>query len=318
MGKIRKVVTNVGETVKKNPAIVTSTATLGVSSAGFIANRKDSKRRRETSDRQAEVLNKLARTLDKVDTTIKKTNTDNQTIRESSPTFKKRLSRLFSKDNRNMKKFKQKDFGKILSRTLSGAKVGALVGGGLAAYAPDTMDSKKVPSKFRNKYNSGSTPIKKISIVAGSTLIGAALGGLYGILEKGSDLLSRGSVDKRLMAKVIENLKKTGFKEGVDFTLDPKQATSLRTRVCIVTTRVSGELKVLINTQSEQKLQDLTDNITENLKNSSLRKEKGSNRYNEITVSTISDGSADAGLIVGICEQYIRNGYPVYLVEVGN
>ena len=40
-------------------------------------------------------------------------------------------------------------------------------------------------------------------------------------------------------------------------------------------------------------------------------------KFNEITITTISDSSADVGLIAGLAEKFIRANCPVYLIEVG-
>ena len=110
---------------------------------------------------------------------------------------------------------------------------------------------------------------------------------------------------------------KSGLKEGVHFTRDPKTATDIKTKVCIVITKYSGELRILINTVADSKLKNLVSDMTKNLPNASVINRSASDKYNEITLSSISDSSANAGLITGIAERFIHTGYPGYLVEVG-
>jgi len=40
-------------------------------------------------------------------------------------------------------------------------------------------------------------------------------------------------------------------------------------------------------------------------------------RFNDITITTVSDKTQDPALVSGILEQFIRRRYPVYIVEVG-
>lgn len=202
-----------------------------------------------------------------------------------------------------MIKFRQKDFS-FLGHVAKGASLGAGVGLTVA--------------KFRKQLPKGK--IKELGdwgIIASSTVLGAALGAISGLFSEGSKLVSRRSADDRLMKRIVDDLKKTGFKEGYDFTLDPKKATDMKTRVCIVVTRNSGELRVLINSQADSKLGSLTDSVTKNIPNLSAVTKKATDKFNDITVTTISDSSADVGLVAGIAEKFIRNKYPVYLVEVG-
>ena len=201
-------------------------------------------------------------------------------VKEPKKTTSYKFKKIFSeKNDNNMITFRRKDFS-ILSDTVKFAK--------------------------------------RLGVVAAGTLVGAALGALVGTIKKGDEAISRKlTVDNRLMDRVVEDLKKTGFKEGSDFTRDPKTADSLKSAISVAITRNSGELRLLVNTIADNKLKDITKNIIRNLPNSSAVTEESKSRYNEISITTISDGTADVGLIAGICEKFIRNKYPVYLVEVG-
>ena len=202
-----------------------------------------------------------------------------------------------------MIKFRQKDFS-FLEHIIRGAALGTAIGGAAG----------KLPIKFKVK----GKDISGNTLAAGGAILGAALGALSGAIVEGSRLISRKTtVDNRLMSKVVEDLEKTGFQEGRDFTRDPKKANDWRTKVCIVVSRNSGDLRVLINTVADAKLQALVDRIIKNLPNTSAVTKKASDRYNDITITTISDSSADVGLIAGLAEKFIRSKYPVYLIEVG-
>ena len=202
-----------------------------------------------------------------------------------------------------MIEFRQKDFGlvsSILTGTSTGITLGGLVG--------------KISQTGSNNTDWGK--INK------SALIGGALGALAGAIAGGigevrTRFNRKTTVDRRLMVTVVENLRKSGLKEGESFTRDPKKASDLRTKVCICLSKVSGELRILINTVSDQKLKELTDDLVKNIPNKSAVTEKASDRFNDITITTISDSTMDAGLVTGIAERFIHSGYPVQLVEVG-
>ena len=204
-----------------------------------------------------------------------------------------------------MIKFRQKDFS-FLGKVIGGASIGSAIA------ASANKFGAKIPIKFKGKYNlSGS------SLVGAGALFGAALGALAGAIEAGSNYASKKTADRRLMSMVVDDLKKTGFKEGQDFTRDPKRANEIKTRVCLVVTRNSGDLRVLINTVSDPKLKELVDRTTKNIPNMSAMTRKASDKFNELTITTISDTSADVGLVAGLAEKFIRAKYPVYLIEVG-
>ena len=116
---------------------------------------------------------------------------------------------------------------------------------------------------------------------------------------------------------IINHLKKDGFKEGIDYTRDPKTANDLKTKVCIVISRSSNNLHLLVNTVADAKLKTVTSGMVKNIPNTAAVNTKLSDKYNDISISAISDSSADTGLITGISEYFIRHKYPIYLVEVG-
>jgi hypothetical protein len=202
-----------------------------------------------------------------------------------------------------MIKFRQKQFG-MVSSVRNGAAIGATIG---------TL-ATKLPI-FKKKDDNWKT---ELSIIGGGTIIGAGLGLLVGLTKDISTKVNRATtVDARLMQGVIENLKKDNFREGIDYTRDPKIANDLKMKVCIVISKNSGNMQLLVNTVADTKLKTVTLNMAKNIPNTATVNTKLSDKYNDISISTVSDSSANIGLVTGIAEYFIRNKYPVYLVEVG-
>ena len=215
-----------------------------------------------------------------------------------------------------MVKFRQKDFS-IKSDIISGATLGASTGLIASKLVGNSLIKPGLKKFFpkAGKLNDWDTSV--ITMGAG-TVIGAGLGLIAGLIKESSKAINRhNTVDDRLMQTVVDNLKKSGLKEGKDFTRDPKTASDLKTKVCIIITKVSNDLKLLINTVADNKLKTVSNNVVKNLPNTGTVTKNMSDKFNDITISTISDSSADAGLITGIAENFIHNGFPVYLVEVG-
>ena len=204
-----------------------------------------------------------------------------------------------------MIKFRQKQFG-IVSNVRNGAAIGATIG---------TLATKIPIPVFKKKTDNWKT---ELSIIGGGTIIGAGLGLLVGLTKDISTKVNRATtVDARLMQGVIENLKKDNFREGIDYTRDPKIANDLKMKVCIVISKNSGNMQLLVNTVADTKLKTVTLNMAKNIPNTATVNTKLSDKYNDISISTVSDSSANLGLVTGIAEYFIRNKYPVYLVEVG-
>lgn len=210
-----------------------------------------------------------------------------------------------------MIEFRQKDFS-FSSSVIKGAGIGA----GFGSMAAGLGGLRRL---FRKK--GGADQQYGIDAIK-TTLMGAALGALGGALCSGIDELSkktniRNTVHNRLMGTIVDALKSAGLKEGSDFTRDPKEASRLKTKICISVSKVDGDLRILINQISDPKLKDLTKDLIKNIPNTSAVTERQSDRFNDIIITTISDSSADAGLVTGIAERFIHSGYPVYLIEVG-
>lgn len=324
---VPKEITDLGAKIKKfydkNPTAYLTTITAGASTSNLAMNTSRKKQDKEYQENQISAMKDLTNALSGVDKTLK---TKEIKVEEKKPSSRYNFRKYFStKENSDsdMIKFRRKDFS-VLSSTIEGAKIGAGVGT-LSLPIKGKNLKISVPEKsngtfkrIAGTYNDMSPFAKKISIVGVSTLLGAALGALAGIIVETDKAISRKTtVDNRLMSKVVDDLEKTGFKEGEDFTRDPKTADRIKSQVSIAITRNSGELRILVNTIADKKLKNLTNEIIKNIPNSSSVSEEAKNRYNEISITSISDGSADVGLISGICEKFIRNKYPVYLVEVG-
>lgn len=212
--------------------------------------------------------------------------------------------------------FRQKKYSnEIISEAIKGAGIGGTLGTIGTLFTPKSI---KFAGKSGQKYNNLSD-FHKNSIVTGTGIIlGAALGALVGTVKEIDKKISRLNASNRLMQNVVDNLKRIGFKSETDFTLNPKTANSLKTRICIVISKYSDELRLLINTASDPELKAISTEIIKNLPKTSVTlNEKIGDRFNEINISTISAGKQDSGFISGIAEMYIRRGYPVYLVEVG-
>jgi hypothetical protein len=220
--------------------------------------------------------------------------------------------------------FRQKDFS-ILSSTVHGAGIGGTIGGLGTVFRP----RKDADGEFMRKDKDGkpyfdenakksANNAYRLKFMATGMLVGAALGAIWGSIKEISKKANRAkTVDARIMEKVLRGLKASGLKEGVDFTRDPKQANAMKTKVCIVISKYSGELKLMINVVKDSKLEQTATQIVKNIPNTSNVVTRTGDRYNDIIVSTISDASADPGLICGIVENFVHSKYPVYLVEVG-
>lgn len=195
----------------------------------------------------------------------------------------------------------------VLDETFKVGTIGSVVGGIAGALA---LKGPK-PSDFE---------WKKAGLKGMTTglLIGAALGLIYGGIKAWNKSANRNStVNDRLLPQVLEILKKQGFKEGKNYTRDPHMADLMKTRVCIMISKYSSDLQLVINCADDPKLKDVSTSMIKNLPNTSVVSREEKNRFNNISITKISDGSADAGLISGMAEYYIRSGFPVYFVEVG-
>jgi hypothetical protein len=325
VGFFRKLVDSAKEDPLKATAAIAGVSSLGVAAANLSFNRKRTNAAEKYQREQLKAMDNLTKSISTMDTSLRNTTESQKKLLEEldkrgrnikfspkddrDPRNERRSGGFLGLFRRNysinseegMVKFKRKDFS-LSDDVTTGAKIGAGVGGVVG-----------IASKV-----SGGGFGKTLAFAGIGTAVGAALGALVNVIGKETDRANRqATVDARLMNVVVDDLKANGFKEGVQFTRDPKRANELRIRVSIVISRTSGELNLLINMVADDRLKDLSKDIITRFPNHSAVTTKLEDRYNEITVTTIADNSASAGLIAGICNYFIRNKYPVYLVEVG-
>lgn len=322
--KLKRAKNSIKDFYHKNPGSIITTGTFVASTSNLAMNASRKSQDKAYQEDQLKAMKDLTGALNKVDNNLK-------TVAIEKPSEKKEVKssfkfrRFFSKieDYNNMINFRKKNFS-ILGDTIHGASIGGSLGviasglGGKDAKGIKLPNFRGISEDKINSFNNSSSLIKRTSVIGAGILLGASLGALVGLIKKGDELISQKStVDKRLMDRVITDLKKAGFKEGINFTRDPHEADRLKTPISIAITRNSGELKLLVNTVIDDKLKSITKELIKNLPNTSVVSQEAKNRYNEISITSISDGSADIGLIAGIAERFIRNKYPIYLVEVG-
>jgi len=290
----------------KTPSGAISATALGVSTANMSSNivRHNTDKKYQTN--QLNAIRNLSRSLDAVDTSINRYAAAKDILEGSYATNKdldKLLKTLYDsrggrRKGKKKKLFSRNDFiGNVFTGSGLGASIGAAVG-------------KFLPNK-----------VTTTCAIGVGTLVGASLGLVYSIIKDISSKLNIAStVDNRLMRGIIEQLKGIGLVEGKDFTRDPKKATELRTKVSIVVSRDSGDLSLIINAVSDDRLKKTLDSIINLLKKSSgvsiKNNEKLSDRYNDITITTV-ESPTNAKLIAEIIKGLVKEGYPVYILEVG-
>ena len=229
-----------------------------------------------------------------------------------------------------MIKFKEKIFG-LLGDMGKGAAIGSAVGGGMTKFY--LGGKKKHIITFGEKKDRTSTPAisenkpkqrrveltTQVGAITGA-IIGAALGAIASGIKAASDYINRKkTVDARLMVDVVKSLEKRGHKEGMSFTRDPRKADLLKTKVSIVVYKYSDELRIVVNSVDDNKLNRISEALTDKLAKSrkAVFSEEISGKYKDLKITAISDPSTDAEVISWVASTFIENGYPVYLVEVG-
>lgn len=303
-----------------------TTGSLGLSAANLGVNYKRGKENTELQERQLKTLDRLTNSLDKVDNSLKSTRSQSQ--QSFFP------HRMFM--------FRQKNNSHTADLAYKGGAIGGALASGSIPFLPNkvgvktttiTKDKKgktinetiqeiddpnfKHP-KFKEKYNKYDSTIRNAIIMVGGVAIGASLGALAGMIMDITDhITNKKSLNNRLLKDILIVLKKMGFNEGRDYTRDPKIAGLLKTKVAIVISKSSDELKLLINTVNDGKLKDITNKISKNLPTMSTVTEKVTDRYNELNITTLTSNNGDATWVASIAEKFIKSGYPVYLVEVG-
>jgi hypothetical protein len=283
--------------VQKHPTLPISATALGISVANLSTNAERRKDAEKQNKKQIEAMNKLSESMSKVSASFDSAEKRGAVIiKEKDGTKKKR-------------KFRIGYYSEMVDDIFGGAAKGLAVGtmiNGIALAAT-------------HKDKEGTWGVKRALKVAGySVLIGAGLGLVLGVTKKIAEVASRLKTNRRIINVVTKLLKKRGFEEERDFTLDPKTADLEKTKVTILVNKGNGDLKLALNVISDEKLAKVCEKIIRDLPDKSKSTQKESNRFNEIIITTLSGGKGnDAVLISDITEKFIRAGYPVYLIEVG-
>ena len=288
-----------------NPMAWLALGVSGVSAATARSNYKMQKQRISQADLQHKELieqnKRLVRALSGVEKGLTTSNLSKPVVvekatpkNESKPWLSIRGRKIFSEK-------KEKTYGKVLSDALRGASLGLMTGTGVL--------------QFSGINRTGSTRAKAMIPLAGAAL-GAVAGSLWGIVKTADQVISQHGTGHKLIEEVVKNLKRAGYKRDTDWTMDPKRATTMKTKVCIVLSRTADELGVLINMANDPKLKSVSAEITKNLPVDAQETEKFSDRFNDLQISSYPS-SKDSVFVFSIVESFIKRGFPVYLLEVG-
>lgn len=230
----------------------------------------------------------------------------------------------------NMVIFKEKNFG-LLEGTWKGAAIGTAVGGGMVRFLgkkgkkdgdSKTLDINTPSYKFKEKEVLKSRKVTldtQTGALAGA-IIGAALGFLASAIKDTANYINKKrTVNDRLLPDVVKRLEKMGHKQDMSFTLDPKRADMMKAKVSLVVYKYSDDLRLIVNTVDDHKLAAIMKQVTEKIARSttSAYREEISGKFRDLKITAISDSSTDADYIAWVASNFINNGYPVYLVEVG-
>lgn len=192
-----------------------------------------------------------------------------------------------------MIQFKQKEYSSLKEDLIPGIIMGSGIGGGIG----------KIFGKKTTAYGA---------------IIGAALGALSATLRWTGRKISRKKDGVRLSTQISNGLNGLGFKENLDFTLDPKMANLLKTKVCIVFSRSKAEFKIILNSLNDSKLSEIIKSVVKSYPKSGypVITEKNTDKFNEIQIVSIPSED-DISIILDSIGVIIEKGYPVYIVEVG-
>lgn len=292
-------------------------ASLGLGAMSYKTareNRKENERIRKesaiNSEKQIRVTKELIDSLANVKGSLDHANI--QTVKVDTPNKKKkRVFGIFSE-----KTYTSAAMGNLIQKTLNGAAAGAglgTIGTSLSLLKSTASDDQNHP---RPRNDGGY--FESLQIIGTTTLIGAALGALVGIIQNLDARHSQSVTNTgNIMDKIQYRLKQLGYVGNKDYTKDPKFANLLKTKVCIVVSRSSDDLKLLINYANDPQLKEITNEIVKGLPKTAVTTEKASNRFNDLSISTLSKGTKDPDFVVRAAEMFIKRGFPVYLVEVG-
>lgn len=284
-----------------NPMSWLALGVSGVSAATARSNYKMQKQRISQADLQHKELveqnKKLIRALSGVEKGLATSSLPKPTAvkkPEEKPWLSIRGRKIFSEK-------KEKTYGRVVSDAIRGASLGLMAGTGAL--------------QLSGINRTGSIRAKAMIPLIGAAL-GAVAGSLWGIVKTADQVISQHGTGHKLIEEVLKNLKRAGYKRDTDWTTDPKRATTMKTKVCVVISRSADELGVLINMANDPKLKSVSAEITKNLPVDAQETEKFSDRFNDLQISSYPS-SKDAVFVFSIIESFIKRGFPVYLLEVG-
>lgn len=286
-----------------NPMSWLALGVSGVSAATARSNYKMQKQRISQADVQHKELveqnKKLIKALSGVEKGLATSSLPKKTATKKggeaeNPWLSIRGRKIFSEK-------KEKTYGKVLSDAIKGASLGLMAGTGAL--------------QLSGVNKTGSTRAKAMIPLVGAAL-GAVAGSLWGIVKTADQVISQHGTGHKLIEEVVKNLKRAGYKRDTDWTMDPKRATIMKTKVCIVLSRTADELGVLVNMANDPKLKSVSAEITKNLPVDAQETEKFSDRFNDLQISSYPS-SKDSVFVFSIVESFIKRGFPVYLLEVG-
>ena len=284
----------------KNSSNPVALASLGVGGTSLYLNKKNSKTNEDRLKQAAEQhkqdyaqQERLIKALTGVEKGLKAVEAPKDQTKEDS-WLKIKGRKIFT--------MREKSYGAISNSAAKGALAGSTVGAGLAL-------------QFMKRSQLGSTRAKAMVPLVGAALGGLA-GSLWGVVKTLDTKISQSLTGHKLIEEVIKNLKRAGYREGQQWTLDPKKATLMKSKVCVVLSQSADNTGILVNMANDPKLKEISVEITNSLPTGFRETEKISDRFNEIQISSFPD-KTDATYIFTVLEKFIKRGFPVYLIEVG-
>lgn len=283
--------------LEKHPTLPISAAALGIGIGNLQTNKQRKRDAEKQNKEQIKAMKDLSESLSKVSASF------DDAEKRGAVIVKEKVEAPKKK-----KKFRIGYYSNFTEDIFGGAAKGLGVGTLIAGIA----QTAAITAKKSNEWGVN----RALKTVGYSVLIGASLGLVFGITKKIAEDISRKGANQRIINTVCRLLKNRSFEENKDFTKDPKYADLEKTKVAILVNRSNGDLKLALNVYSDEKLEKVCTGIINSLPSKSKSMTKESNRYNEIIITTLSDGN-DAIKIADIAEKFIRAGFPVYLIEVG-
>jgi hypothetical protein len=298
-------INKVKDALLRNTSNPVALASLGVSTTGLYQmnkSRKANEARLKQADKQHkadfEQQERLIRALTGVEKGLKNIPSE-QPKQVAAPQKDNSWLRI---GGRKIFSIREKSYGNVMSSAWKGAAMGGSVGAGLAL-------------QYMHQTQTGSNRAKAMVPLVGAALGGLA-GSLWGIAKTIVTKISQSGTGHKLIEEVIKNLKRAGYKQDQQWTLDPKRASLMKSKVCVVISRSEDNTGILINMANDPKLKEISQEITDSLPTGFRETEKMSDRFNEIQISSFPDKS-DATYIFMVLEKFIKRGFPVYLIEVG-